>query len=57
MKLPPPFTIKTVKEVCSDELMPAKIAFFNEALSVCRYLYCYLGFDETFYQKRCYGRN
>ena len=32
--LPATFTVKTVKEVCSDELMPAKIAFFSSVASV-----------------------
>lgn len=33
-KLPATFTVKTVKEVCSDELMPAKIAFFSSVAAV-----------------------
>ena len=33
-KLPAIFTVKIVKEVCRDELMPAKIAFFSSAASV-----------------------
>ena len=33
-KLPATFAVRIVREVSSDELMPAKIAFFSSAASV-----------------------